>query len=70
MSGLTTSDQNRHQEELELVDEAGVDRLGGELGAAYADVRRRPLLHLTDGAGVEVRSIRVRAVEAAASVRE
>src|SRR5438067_12656581 len=29
---------HRHQDEVELVDQTGVERLGGELGAAHAEI--------------------------------
>src|SRR5437016_7439062 len=35
---LATADENRHEQQLQLVDQARDDRLTGELGAADADV--------------------------------
>ena len=50
---LATADENRHEQQVQLVDQARDDRLTGELGAADADVRPRALLHPLDRVGVK-----------------
>ena len=42
------------EEQVALVDQPGLERLGGEVGTAHADVAFRRRLHLPDRFGVEV----------------
>src|SRR5205823_13627486 len=48
------ADDDRRDEQVELVDEAGRERLGGEPGAAHGEVMRRLRFQLPDRVGVEV----------------
>src|ERR1700736_4597707 len=51
---FATPDHDRHQEQVEFVDQPGPDRLGGEVGSAHRDVTSRSGLHLPNGPGVEI----------------
>src|SRR5262245_21664401 len=51
---LATADENRHEQQLQLVDQARSDRLTAEIGTADGDVRNRALLHPLDRLGVEL----------------
>ena len=51
---LPPSDHDGSQEEVKLVDQAGRDRLSGELGTADADVARRRALQLPDRFRIEI----------------
>ena len=70
---LPTTDNDRAEEQVELVDEARGDCLGGKLRTADRDVVGRRLLELSDGSGVEgsldPRPARSKAPEASASTR-
>ncbi len=48
------SHHNRSDEQMELVDQAGTDRVRGEFGAADGDVAARGLFELTDRVGIEL----------------
>src|SRR5215217_3127767 len=51
---VAASDHDGHEEQLELVDQSGLDRLGGEVGTAHGDVTFGLRFHLPDRFGVEV----------------
>ncbi len=49
----TAAHHDGRDEQVDLVDQPGPDRLGGEAGAANGDVRSRRNLHLPDRLGIE-----------------
>jgi hypothetical protein len=53
-----------------FVDQAGLDRLGGEVGTAHGDVTFRLRFQLSDRFRLKSRSIRVLAVDTRSSVLE
>src|SRR6266568_5287537 len=53
-ASLSTADEHRYYEEVELVDETGVDRLRRQLCAANRKVTARSRLHLPDRVPVEL----------------
>jgi hypothetical protein len=53
-----------------LVDQPGPERLGGEAGAADAEIGRGRLLSWRTASGSKSRSIRVRALEVVSRVLE
>ena len=57
--GLPGADEDRDEEELELVDQAGGEGLGGQLGPADAQVGLGGALEVTDELGKSFRPERV-----------
>src|SRR3989440_7808084 len=51
---FAASHYDRRDDEMVLVDQLGLDRLGGELRTAHRDVAYGSDFHLPDGPGVEV----------------
>src|SRR5206468_4004134 len=50
---LAASHHDRREEQLELVDQTSLERLGGELRTTHADVTGRSLFQLPDRVGLE-----------------
>jgi hypothetical protein len=51
---VAASDHDGHHEQLELVDQSGLGRLGGEVGTAHGEVTFRLRFQLADRFRVEV----------------
>src|SRR5207248_3765196 len=51
---FAASHHDGRQEQVALVDQPGLDRLGGEVRTAHADVTSRRRFHAPDSLGVEV----------------
>ena len=64
------ADEHRHQDQVQLVHDPGGERLARQLGPADGGVPAGAVDSRRAAAGSNSRSTRVRAVEAASSVRE
>ena len=69
-TGIAGPNDDRRDDQPELVDQAGTDRLRREFRAADAEVAVGLGLHPANRLGIEVRSIRVRSLATASSVFE
>ena len=50
----STAYDDRREEQVDLIDQTSLERLCGEVGAAYGDVTLRVRFHLTDHFGIKV----------------
>ncbi len=67
---FSSSDDHGREEQVELIDQAGSDRLSRKVGAAHREVTVRGRFSCRTASTSKSRSMRVLAPETSASVRE